>query len=272
MKTKNKSKISRVTSEDYRQFITNIYSEEYSTQNGIVKSEVTVFYDGLKIEEDGFCFEFFAPLIREDSLNLETMSETKGYATKGYGSTNSNDNSAIILLSVDGEKFLFTGDASWKDGSSSTSVNKDYSEIDFVESLEGFEKQNLENVSVFIAGHHGSSYSSSQQLLNLISPKFVVVSVGQNNTHGHPSSELIFRCEKTTNIENDYLLRTDKCGNISFGKINNKLCYSLEIKTEGDKQTISWVLFSSIIAICVIVLIVGYRPNKNTNFFDFKLK
>ena len=270
--TNGKSKISRVTSADYMRFITNIYSEEFTYHNEKVKSDVTVSYDGLVIEGVGYSFEFFAPLVRDDELNLKTMSNTKGFATKGYGSTNSNDNSAIILLSVLEEKFLFSGDATWKDGSSKTPVSKDYAELDFIESLTANEKNKMKDISVFILGHHGSSYSSSSQLLSLISPRFIVVSVGENNVFGHPSSEVLFRCEKTKNIENDYLLRTDECGNIQFGEVDNKLCYSLEIKAETEKQTISWILFSSIVAAALITLIVFYKPNKKMNFFDFKSK
>jgi hypothetical protein len=129
-------------------------------------------------------------------------------------------------------------------------------------------------VTVFILGHHGSSYSSSQELLNLLSPKFVVVSVGKNNNYGHPSSEVLFRIEKTTNIEGDYLLRTDLNGNVSFGEVSGKIVYSLEKSNILKNQTISWELFAVLLSALIIILIASKKPKVDNKgiFFDMTRK
>jgi competence protein ComEC len=46
------------------------------------------------------------------------------------------------------------------------------------------------------AGHHGSITSSSEQFLQVVQPGVAAVSVGRNNTFGHPSPEVLRRFEK----------------------------------------------------------------------------
>jgi competence protein ComEC len=52
------------------------------------------------------------------------------------------------------------------------------------------------HVTVYKAGHHGSKYSSSEQLLTYIRPEYTVISAGKNNTYGHPSPEAISRLQR----------------------------------------------------------------------------
>ncbi len=68
----------------------------------------------------------------------------------------------------------------------------------------------LPNVEVLVAGHHGSATSTCQTLLELTQPETVLISVGENNSYGHPAEETLARIE-------DFgaeLYRTDLCGNI----------------------------------------------------------
>lgn len=258
--TNNKSKINRVTSNVYKEFIKRIYSEIYYENGVSFESDVTVFYDGLKFSGSNYSLEFFAPLARDGKLNLAGMTETNGYATIGYGVNESNSNSAVFMLSCYDDKYLFTGDAPFKDSSKNPSKNAHYAELDFVESLTLEEKNKLSNITVYLAGHHGSSYSSSEELLDIINPRFVVFSVGENNDYGHPASEVIFRLEKTNNLENDYLLRTDKNGNITFISIDSRVLY---IKEKDENKRVgypSWEMFSSVICLYFIVLLFSIKP------------
>ena len=257
-----RNKISRITSSVYAEFIAKVYNERYtSVEVEDTFSDVYVFYDGLKFSGENYYFEFFAPEIREEENNLSDFSSrTKGYVTVGYGATNSNDNSAIMLFNCDNDKYLFTGDASFKNGSSNPSSSAKFEELDFVKNLTSDEKKILSNVTVYLTGHHGSSYSSSDNLLSLINPRFVVISVGENNSYGHPASEVIFRIEKTKNLEKDYLVRTDKNGNISFCNVNGKVCYVIEKNEYGTKETISWEVFSGVIYFAIIFVIFSIKP------------
>lgn len=89
----------------------------------------------------------------------------------------SDTNNTSIVLRVDyGEtSFLFTGDMEAK------------AEKDLIES-----GANL-RATVLKAGHHGSDTSSSYQFLREVMPKYIVISVGEGNSYGHPSEEILSR-------------------------------------------------------------------------------
>ncbi|HAT71439.1 MAG TPA: hypothetical protein DCS63_01310 [Elusimicrobia bacterium] len=46
-------------------------------------------------------------------------------------------------------------------------------------------------------GHHGSRYSSTEKFLSRVQPKVAVISVGQDNTYGHPHREALDRIMAT---------------------------------------------------------------------------
>jgi len=54
----------------------------------------------------------------------------------------------------------------------------------------------LAEVQVLKAAHHGSKTSSSQEFLDAVSPRWTVVSYGENNRYGHPAPEVMERLEK----------------------------------------------------------------------------
>ena len=124
-----------------------------------------------------------------------------------------------------------------------------------------------------MAGHHGSSYSTSAELLNLTTPRFVVVSVGAGNNFGHPSSEVIFRAEATKRVEVDYLLRTDKNGTITFGKTDQTLCYAVEENQVLSGLSISWIELSMLIFISLMMCVIFIKPinSRKVNFIDTKI-
>jgi competence protein ComEC len=68
--------------------------------------------------------------------------------------------------------------------------------------------------TVLKVGHHGSSTSSSQGFLAAVDPQIAVISVGADNTFGHPSEEVIERLEEE--IGGDNIYRTDENGTIEF--------------------------------------------------------
>lgn len=63
---------------------------------------------------------------------------------------------------------------------------------------------------VLKAGHHGSSTSSSQEFLGAVSPDLAVISVGEDNSFGHPSPRTTSRFERA----GIRTLRTDQEGSI----------------------------------------------------------
>ena len=73
-------------------------------------------------------------------------------------------------------------------------------------------KTDLPDVDVLIAGHHGSKYSTSEELLRAVTPETVIISVGENNSYGHPATELLQRLSEFGCT----VYRTDLHGTILF--------------------------------------------------------
>ncbi|MBQ1989426.1 MAG: MBL fold metallo-hydrolase [Clostridia bacterium] len=121
-----------------------------------------------------------------------------------YSDDEENNRSIFAMAQIEGRKFLFTGDAE-------TEVEKRLIE----------EGLNLE-CDVLKVGHHGSNTSSSKVFLDKVKPKNAVISVGIDNSYGHPHNEVINRF-KSMNTE---IFRTDKSGSLTFyvkdGKISVK--------------------------------------------------
>ena len=68
----------------------------------------------------------------------------------------------------------------------------------------------LPDIEVLMVGHHGSRYSTSQELLEALTPEVGVISVGAGNTFGHPTQEAMDRMGRAGMD----LYRTDRQGNI----------------------------------------------------------
>ncbi|MCU0653045.1 MAG: MBL fold metallo-hydrolase [Candidatus Pacebacteria bacterium] len=105
-----------------------------------------------------------------------------------------NDLSVVVRLAYGARKFLFTGDIAAKEG------------------------QALENIypglaaDVLKVAHHGSKYGTDGAFLSALAPAAAVISVGQGNSYGHPSPEVL-------EILSGYgikTLRTDQNGDILF--------------------------------------------------------
>ncbi|MSU60299.1 MAG: MBL fold metallo-hydrolase [Candidatus Staskawiczbacteria bacterium] len=68
------------------------------------------------------------------------------------------------------------------------------------------------NVDVLKVGHHGSRFSTSEEFLEVVSPELAVISVGKDNTYGHPTAEVLQRLGKF----GINALRTDQYGDIEI--------------------------------------------------------
>ncbi|MDS0527561.1 MBL fold metallo-hydrolase [Clostridium sp. SHJSY1] len=105
---------------------------------------------------------------------------------------NANNYSIVIRVEYKNNSFLFTGDA------------QAVSESEIL-------KNGLTLKSdVLKIGHHGSNTSTSTNFLNAVNPKYAVISVGLNNSYGHPADSTI---NKLTN-KGIQVYRTDENGTI----------------------------------------------------------
>lgn len=93
----------------------------------------------------------------------------------GYGGEDKNGRSLTALLSWHESDFLFTGDLPQHE-----------------EELM-LRTEQLPRIEVLKVGHHGSKNSTGEKLLSAIKPLYCVVSVGADNSYGHPASAVLKR-------------------------------------------------------------------------------
>lgn len=116
-----------------------------------------------------------------------------------YISDNRNDYSTVLSLKYENFSALFTGDIPAEIEKSI--INK----ID-------------NNYTILKVAHHGSKYSTDMEFLKKVMPAYSVISVGEDNSYGHPGTETINKLKSL----NSKILRTDLSGEIEiFSKENN---------------------------------------------------
>jgi competence protein ComEC len=105
-----------------------------------------------------------------------------------------NDYSVVLRVKYGETVFLFTGDA------------------DLQSEIEQKASRLPLTADVIKVGHHGSRTSSSQEYLETVTPKLAVISLGKDNTYGHPHTQTMDRFTDM-NLE---VYRTDLHGSIRF--------------------------------------------------------
>ena len=124
---------------DYK--ISDSLTYDYIIQNAYKNNINMIFSEkGLKIEENGFKIEFLSP-------------------KKDFYSS-SNDYSSVIMISCQGKKALFMGDASTD---IETTLIEDYG--------------NDLKADILKLGHHGSKTSTSEEFLAKVAPSYSIISV-----------------------------------------------------------------------------------------------
>ena len=112
---------------------------------------------------------------------------------------NENDNSNVLYFNYNNYQFLFMGDASIE---KEKDILNEYS---------------IENIDFLKVGHHGSDTSSSKEFIDIMNPKYSIISVGENNRYNHPKKSVL------NTLSNSKIYRTDQDGSIMFKIKKNKL-------------------------------------------------
>ncbi|ANF98896.1 hypothetical protein AR543_18270 [Paenibacillus bovis] len=136
-----------------------------------------------------------------------------------------NHYSVVFLLTMNSRRFLFTGDA---DQTEEKGILYDLASSQTI--LSNLQKQDAESnlsqqssqqpsgqsvsnpVDVLKIGHHGSRTSTSAEWLRYWQPALSVISVGQYNTYGHPTKEVLKRIEDAGSD----VARTDQNGEVQI--------------------------------------------------------
>ncbi len=102
---------------------------------------------------------------------------------RGAVFSDANESSVCVLLSLKDSDFkaLYTGDT---EGEGEASMIRELSGMDYGKRL-----------GLLKCAHHGSRFSTPEELLCMIRPVYTFISAGVNNQYGHPHEELIERLE-----------------------------------------------------------------------------
>ena len=132
------------------------------------------------------------------STRLDVLAPPADYVPSD---TPKNNDSLVLRLRYGRHTFLLTGDAE-----------------------RPIERRMLEDpefgrADVLKVGHHGSKTSSTEDFISSVQPAFAVISVGLDNSYGHPSPEVIERLE----AHHAMVLRTDQDGLICIRSDGRRL-------------------------------------------------
>lgn len=123
------------------------------------------------------------------------------------------NNTSIVLRVIYGEaSFLFTGDAEREE------------EQDILAA--GYTLQS----TVLKVGHHGSANSTTYPFLREIMPEYAVISVGANNSYGHPTEETLSRLRDADVT----VYRTDMQGDVICTSNGKTVSFTVERNEDAD--------------------------------------
>ena len=157
-----------------------------------------------KVQSTTKTFERMVSALKDKNLKIAPITAKDNYINLGDDTKVSvlspskdkyeslNNYSPVIKVQYKNTSFLFTGDAEKEVEKEIISANYNIS------------------ADVLKLGHHGSSSSTSEQFLSKVNPSICVISVGKDNSYGHPHKETL----DLINKNNLTVYRTDKDGNI----------------------------------------------------------
>lgn len=128
------------------------------------------------------------------------------------GGSDANDTSIVLKIQYGKTSFLFTGDAERE------------AEQAIVDS--GLDR----SATVLKIGHHGSHTSTSYLFLRDIAPKYAVISVGSDNSYGHPTEETLSRLRDADAT----VYRTDLQGDIVCTSDGKNVRFKVEKNSSAD--------------------------------------
>ena len=177
------------------------------------------------------------------ALTSFDVKETKINILGLYNYNDTNNSSAVVKLEFKNKSFLFTADIT---AEVENQLIEDYGE--------------MLNADVLKVAHHGSKYSTSKNFVDVVTPEYSIISVGENS-YGHPVQDVL------NNLYKSEVVRTDVDGNILFavGKHYNLLCNvddCLIVKIAFDYRFYILVI-DAIIVCCVVVILIKKEKHKN---------
>lgn len=186
--------------------------EPFLKSNGIKKIDALIIshndqdHSGsVEYLDSAFLIEgiYVSPYYNEELKNKRIVKEGDALVFSNYSfyilhpgedHEDSNENSLVIYTELGGLSWVFTGDISKQ---IEKNLIKSYPEL---------------SADVLKVGHHGSHTSTDPNWLKHLSPQVALISVGRDNSYGHPHAEVIEAIEEQGSL----VFRTDKHGGVRF--------------------------------------------------------
>lgn len=127
-------------------------------------------------------------------------------------SSDSNNNSIILRIEYGDTSFLLTGDAETEEENSILNSG-----------------QKLQSTVLKVA-HHGSAHSTGYRFLREVAPEYAVISVGSDNTYGHPTETVLSRL-RDADVKT---FRTDMQGDITCVSDGKTVSFSTRKNSDAD--------------------------------------
>ena len=128
------------------------------------------------------------------------------------GGADTNDTSIVLLIQYGQTRFLFTGDAERE------------AELAIINS--GIDL----SATVLKVGHHGSDTSTSYLFLRNVAPMYAVISVGDDNSYGHPTDDVLSRLRDADVT----VFRTDLQGDVRCTSDGTTVLFTVERNADVD--------------------------------------
>ncbi|MGM0467093.1 MAG: DNA internalization-related competence protein ComEC/Rec2 [Acidobacteriota bacterium] len=125
-----------------------------------------------------------------------------------------NNQSLVMMITYHQTSFLLTGDAEYQ------------AEQEILSHYDDLECQVLK------CPHHGSRTSSTPSFIKAVSPKIVVISVGENNLYGLPNENVIHRYKKT----GAEVYRTDRHGAVKIVSDGKNISVTTAVQKDSEAQ------------------------------------
>jgi hypothetical protein len=175
---------------------THQYLATYRWLERVFGADVLILPEGrgAKDWDDTLLKHHTGEVLRGDESLQICWEDAKISVYSSWNTETSNESSLCVLFQTQKCAILITGDRS---GFGERMLLRSFS---------------LPDVDILVAGHHGSVYSTTEDLLDAVTPETVLISVSEDNNYGHPAPELLQRLE----ARGCTVYRTDEHGTITL--------------------------------------------------------
>ena len=176
---------------------THPHEDHIGNMSYIINNYKVINFYSPKIQNNTTAFENMAESLSRKNIKIRILKANNKSIDLGENTLveifspnldiydNLNNYSPIIKISYGNNSFLFTGDA--EENLEEEVISKSF---------------NLKS-DVLKIGHHGSSTSTSRNFLEKVNPIITVISVGKDNSYGHPTKETLDKIKGTSIYRTD---------------------------------------------------------------------